>query len=123
MHSGTILYYRTVPSRGDNYRATTSSLFCRMWPGYKGLEIVPADFVWNGNSSGLLSPVFPKWNHPIASCRHDFRCGKAETPEQRKWADQEFRKDVGTTSWWITKQVGYIGVRVGAMFGVGCNYK
>lgn len=42
--------------------------------------------------------------------------------EQRKWADEEFRKDVGETSWWITKQIGYLGVRIGAMFGIGSNF-
>jgi hypothetical protein len=29
---------------------------------------------------------------------------------------------VGATSWWITKQVGYAGVRLGALFGVGVHY-
>jgi len=122
MHLGTILYYRTVPEQGDAWRATIAPLPCKMWPGWKGDEEIPFDFHWNGNSSGILAPIFPRHNHPIASVRHDFRCGNAENAEQRRWADTEFRRDVATTSWWLTAQVGYIGVRVGAMFGIGNVY-
>lgn len=121
-HSGTILHYRTIPKKGDDWRALDTPLPCPMWPGYDGNEEVPQDFEWNGNSSGLLAPIFPKWNHPIASCRHDFRCGKAKNAVERSWADQQFRADVGTTSWWVTKQIGYLGVRVGALLGIGCSY-
>jgi len=121
-HSGTIIHMRNVPEKGDGWRALDTYLPCPMWPGYKGPQSVPDDFEWNGHSSGLLAPVFPKWNHPIASCRHDFRCEKAQNAEQRAWADKEFEKDVGTTSWWITKKLGYAGVRLGAMFGIGQNY-
>jgi hypothetical protein len=113
-HSGTILYMRTVPEKGDEWRATTKPLPCKMWNGFKGVEEVAEGYQWNGNSSGLLAPVFPKWNHPIASCRHDWRCSK--------WADEQFEKDVGTTSFWITKKIGYIGVRAGAMFGIGNKF-
>ena len=122
-HSGTVLYYRTVPEKGDDWRATTAFLPCPMWGGYEGPEVIPDGFEWNGNSSGLFAPVFPKWNHPIASCRHDFRCEKARNAEQRKWADEQFEKDVGTTSFWVTKKLGYLGVRAGAVLGIGVNYK
>jgi hypothetical protein len=121
-HSGTILYMRTVPEKGDGWRAITEPLECKMWPGYRCLEEVPVGYMWDGNSSGLLAPIFPQWNHPIASCRHDYRCAKARNDEQRKWADKEFEKDVGTTSWWATKKLGYIGVRAGAMLGIGNNF-
>jgi hypothetical protein len=47
----------------------------------------------------------------------------AKTPAERLFADQEFRKDVRRTSWWITAWAGYIGVRIGAWLGVGVyNY-
>lgn len=121
-HSGTIIYLRTVPAKGDKWRALTRPLPCPMWPGWAGPEEIPEDVEWNGNSSGLFAPVFPRWNHPIASCRHDWRCRHARNPAQRKWADEQFEADVGTTSWWITKKIGYLGVRAGALLGIGSNY-
>ena len=121
-HSGTIIHMRNVPKKGDGWRALDAPLVCKMWPGFKGAPEVPADFEWDGNSSGLLAPVFPQWNHPIASCRHDWRCSQAKNDAQRKWADEQFEKDVGTTSWWITKKLGYLGVRAGAMLGIGNDF-
>lgn len=112
---------RTIPGQPDQM-ALDAPLPCPMWPGYQGAEEVPTDYIWNGNSSGLLAPIFPKWNHPLASCGHDWRCEQARTPEQRAWADRQFEVDVGTTGWWITKKVGYLGVRLGALLGIGCNY-
>lgn len=41
---------------------------------------------------------------------------------ERKWADEQYKLDVGSTSWKITALVGYAGVRVGAAFGVGVHY-
>jgi hypothetical protein len=122
-HSGTIIHMRNVPPKGDAVRALDAPLPCKMWPGWKGPEEVEVDFEWDGASSGIFAPLFPKWNHPIATCRHDWRCKHAKNPEQRAWADREFKKDVGTTSWWITKQTGYLGVRAGALLGIGVNYK
>ena len=114
-----ILYMRTVLPRPLN-RVLTMPHYC---PGIDGgQDIIPAGFEWDGASSGLLAPGFPRHNHPIASCRHDWRCSNARNAAERKWADEQFREDVGETSWWVTKQVGYIGVRIGAMFGVGGNY-
>jgi hypothetical protein len=66
--------------------------------------------------------VFPKHRHPVASCRHDWRCRNAGSAAERAFADREFRRDVRRTSWWVTCQIGYIGVRVGAMCGVGVHY-
>lgn len=122
-HSGTVIHMRTVPEKGDKVRALDAYLPCKMWPGAEQFDVIPSDFEWDGNSSGLFAPIFPQWNHPIASCRHDWRCYHAKNAEQRKWADEQFRKDVGTTSWWITKQVGYLGVRAGAMLGIGSRYR
>jgi hypothetical protein len=120
-HSGTIIHMRNIPEC-PACLALDAPLPCEMWPGYEGPQEIEKDFRWNGNSSSIMAPIFPQWNHPIASCRHDFRCEKATTPEQRKWSDQRFRDDVGSTSWWITKHLGYIGVRFGAMIGVGVRY-
>lgn len=143
-HSGTIIHMRNVPERPDN-RALDAPLPCKMWDGWEGAEEVPADFEWDGSSieieaeekpwyirwpvAVLTSPVnffnravFPRHDHPIASCRHDWRCRNAKNKDQRKWADRKFREDVGTTSWWVTKQTGYLGVRAGAMLGIGNNF-
>lgn len=119
-HSGTIIHMRNVPGN-DKMRVLDAALPCSNYDGTDGE--VPMDFGWDGASVPLIfQGVFPRHNHPIASCRHDWRCRNAKNSEERKWADGEFKKDVGTTGWWITKQVGYIGVRVGALFGVGVNY-
>jgi hypothetical protein len=85
---------------------------------------VPQDFKWDGNSVPLIfQGLYPKHNHPIASCRHDWRCKHAKNAEERKFADKQFEIDTGKTSWGITKKVGYMGVRIGAFFGVGSTYE
>ena len=115
-----IIHMRNVPGTDDS-RALDHPLSCLMPDGK--VEMIGADFIWDGCSSPLLvRPIFPRHNHPIASCRHDYRCSKARNSKERKFADDQFEIDVGTTSWWITKKVGYIGVRIGAFFGSGSNY-
>ena len=121
-HSKRILRYRTDPDLGDKWRVTTAPLPLEMWEGFEPPDEIPADHPWNGNSTGILSPLYPRWNHPLASAGHDFRCEKAETTEQRKWADQKYQEEVGRTGWWITKKIGYAGVRIGSFFGVGVRY-
>ncbi|MCF6265245.1 MAG: hypothetical protein L3J57_01715 [Desulfuromusa sp.] len=109
------IYMRSVPGKLDVLELT------RPLPCGNGL--VPAGYQWNGASSGILRnlPIvnFPKWKHPIATCRHDWRCAHTKTKKQRKIADQMFRADVGQggTRWEQIK--GYLGVRLGALFGVG----
>lgn len=119
MRNDDILYMRTVLERPTN-RVLTRDHYCEDFFGEQG--IIPVGFEWDGSSSGFLAPVFPRHNHPIASCRHDWRCGRAVNAAQRKWADEQFEKDVGETSWWITKKMGYLGVRIGALFGIGNNF-
>jgi hypothetical protein len=79
-----------------------------------GDELIPIGFKWNGASVGPLRRIFPKWKHPIATCRHDRRCEEALTVEERLFADQEFKRDVlrGGTRWEANK--GYMAVRLGA---------
>jgi hypothetical protein len=118
--SGVIIYMRSVPGE-PLMRALTAPLLCLNMNGTIGE--VPRDFKWDGSSvPRIFQGIFPRHNHPIASCRHDFRCRNARNAAERKWADEQFREDVGRTSWWITKQIGYIGVRIGATFGAGVNY-
>lgn len=115
-----IIHMRNIPGT-DDARALDRPLPCLMPDGTT--DMIPSDFSWDGNSTPfLVRPIFPRHNHPIASCRHDYRCGKAKNKAERKFADVEYERDVGTTSWWITKKVGYIGVRIGALFGIGSNF-
>lgn len=120
MHSGVVMHMRTVPEKGDGWRALDKPIPCRMFNGTIGA--IPKDFHWDGNSSGLLAPLFPQWNHPRASATHDYLCSLAKNPEERLFADREFRRLVGTTSWPVTAWLGYAGVRVGAMLGIGVRY-
>ena len=116
----TLIYMRNVPGKPNN-RALTKPLYCQRFDGSHGS--IPTGFEWDGSSVPFLfQGIFPRHRHPIASCRHDYRCGIAKTKDERKWADKEFEKDVGKTSWWITKKVGYLGVRIGAFFGIGNNF-
>ena len=116
----TIIYMRNVPEC-PQHRALTSPLEYKKMDGTYGF--IPIDFTWDGSSVPFIfQGIFPRHNHPVASCRHDWRCMNARTKEERLFADKEFETDVGTTSWWITKKIGYWGVRIGAFFGVGCNY-
>lgn len=112
------IYMCSVPGKPD-YRELTKPLPC-------GDGEIPVGYQWNGASSGIFRKVlilnFPKWKHPISSCRHDFRCERATSAEDRKFADERFKVDVGKggTRWEQIK--GFFGVRVGALFGVGSDY-
>jgi hypothetical protein len=116
----TIVYMRTVEGK-PLYRALTQPLaYVDM---DVGLRIIPIGFESDGSSvPEILRGVFPRHRHPVAFFRHDWRCMMARTPEERKFADKEFEIDVGKTSWWITKKIGYVGVRIGAIFGIGSNF-
>ena len=119
--TGQLIHMRNVPGTDDN-RALDAPLPLLMPDG--SMSEVPADFEWDGASvPRLFQGIFPRHNHPIASCRHDYGCKMAKNAAERKFCDEQFQINVGTTSWWITKKVGYIGVRIGAFFGIGCNYK
>jgi hypothetical protein len=111
----------TIKGKVD-WRRTSSILPC-------GDGFVELDFVYNGASSGIFRKLpflnFPKWKHPIATCRHDKRCAVARLIKKtdpklyqwmRKFSDDEFYKDVGVggTKWEQFK--GWIAVRAGALF-------
>ena len=89
-----------------------------------GLTVIEHKFVWNGASVGPLRPFFPKWKHPIATCRHDKRCEVAKRFKKtypslykklRKFADEEFKRDVTVRGNWWEVNAGYVAVRVGAV--------
>jgi hypothetical protein len=119
--TGQLIHMRNVPGTADN-RALDAPLFLLLADGSTGE--VPKDFEWDGASVPMIfQGLFPRHNHPIASCRHDYGCGIAKNAAERKFYDQRFQIDVGTTSWWMTKKIGYIGVRIGAFFGIGNNFQ
>ena len=119
--SSTIIYMRSVPGK-PLHRALTQPLPYLKYNGIEGL--IPIDFEWDGSSVPFLfQGFFPRHRHPIASCRHDKRCGEAKNKAERKFADQQFQIDVGTTSWWVTKKIGYWGVRIGAFIGIANNFE
>lgn len=122
-HSGTLIFMRNVPeSINPHLRKLIYPLPCLNADGTAGE--IPVNFEWDGSSvPWVFQRIFPRHRHPVASCRHDWRCRHARTKAERLFADQEFRRDVGRTSWWVTALVGYIGVRVGAYLGIGVyNY-
>ena len=114
------IYMRSVKGQLD-WMELTQVLPC-------GDDFIPVEYKWNGASVGPIRSVpiigFPKWRHPIATCRHDYRCQHAQTKEQRKISDELFRDDIalGQTnklkSWWEETK-GFFGVRVGALFFKG----
>lgn len=88
-----------------------------------GLTVIEYGFIWNGASVGPLRFAFPKWKHPIATCRHDKRCNIAERFKKthpklyrklRLFADEQFRRDVTVRGNWWEVNAGYAAVRVGA---------
>jgi hypothetical protein len=109
-----ILQMETIPGKTD-YRKAINQIPV-------GKTNSPDNFIWNGASVGPLRSLFPKWKHPIATLRHDLRCEYARNKEERKFADAQFKKDVGRTGNWYERNIGYIGVRLGAIFGIGSNY-
>jgi len=116
-----IIYMKSVRGK-PTHRALCSPLAYKKVNGSIGA--IPAGFEWDGSSVPLpFQGIFPRHRHPVASCRHDWRCKHAKNDEDRLWADKEFKKDVGVTSWLITEWIGYGGVRVGAFFGIGSNFK
>ena len=120
--TGTTIHMRNVPEKPKepNLRALTGPLPYLKFDG--DWDVIPVDFEWDGSSvPWFLQGIFPRHRHPIASCRHDWRCGHAKNKAERKFADEEFQIDVGKTSWLVTKKLGYWGVRLGAIFGAGKN--
>lgn len=115
-----VIYMRSVPGK-PLHRALTKPLQIVTMDG--GFDEIPVGFEWDGSSvPWLFNGLFPRHRHPVASCKHDWRCIHAKSPAERKWADKQFEIDVGKTSWWITKKLGYYGVRIGAYLGIGCHY-
>lgn len=116
----TIICMRNVEGQ-PKMRALTAFLCCVMFDGT--VDKIPFGFQWDGSSVNIfIRGIFPRHRHPVASCKHDYRCGKAKNKKDRAWADKQFQRDVAETSWRITSWMGYAGVRIGAFFGIGNNF-
>lgn len=111
------LYCKTIKGLWD-WRELTMPLPC-------GETFIYEGFQWNGASVGPMRFAFPKWKHPQSTCRHDVRCNIAEIYKKknrslykklRKFADQQFKKDVKVGGNWWEVHAGYLAVRVGAIF-------
>jgi hypothetical protein len=102
------VWEKTIPNKPD-WRETTQPVPC-------GEGFIRTGFQWNGASVGLLRFLFPKWKHPIATCRHDWRCGLAKTWVERRIADKFFKRDVGRTGNGWEVFAGYTGVTIGAIW-------
>ena len=115
------LHECTIPGKTD-WRELEQPLPC-------GDSFIEVGFQWNGASVGPLRSLpllgFPKWKHPIATCRHDKRCGEANRYKKltkamyknlRKIADKMFKADVGIGGTKFEQLRGYLGVRMGSFF-------
>ena len=86
---------------------------------------VPAGFVFDGASAPRLfwSIIPPFKKTKKASCLHDWLCRKARNKKERLYADRVFKQaleEEGLNPFRVT--AGYIGVRIGAFFGVGNHF-
>jgi hypothetical protein len=101
-----------------------------------GNDWIPVDFIWDGASSGRwLSPLIPRWRHPIFSCKHDYRnyliremlkqgMSMKEAQKLRKISDQLGRDDImiGQKNKWVGETealIAYGGMRFGALLRIG----
>lgn len=86
---------------------------------------VPKGFEWNGaNSPTVTTWIIPKAHRTlIASCLHDYLCELATCPADRKKADKLFEEELARRGHSkVRSKLGYLGVRLGALFGIGSNF-
>lgn len=127
----TIIHMHNVP--GDiTKRALDAPLECEMPDG--SIDQIPVNFVWDGSSTPTLPLcqfLIPRHDHPVDSCKHDWRCAKAKNKEERAWADNQYRVGILRTpaknrkqkAWLGVQSVaGFVGVKIGAFFGIGNNF-
>ena len=88
--------------------------------------LVPRGFVFDGASAPrmfwIVIPPFKRTKK--AAVIHDWLCSNAKDKEDRLLADKLFFKMLGEAG--LSKvrcKMGYYGVRVGAMIGIGVHYK
>ena len=88
--------------------------------------LVPRGFIFDGASAPrFFWPAIPPFKNTVEeSCVHDWLCEHAKCPEDRLYADRLFKKmlleDPNINN--IRAYIGYIGVRLGALVGIGVRY-
>ena len=92
---------------------------------YRDIKI-PAGFIFDGASTPRIfwSIIPPYKMTKRAACVHDWLCRNAKNKEDRKEADKIFMEaleEMGLNRFRII--IGYMGVRIGALFGAGVYYK
>jgi len=138
-------YFTTEPDellkQWDGQIKTTSVCSVLEWrellePIPCGHDWIPSGFLWDGASSGRwLSPLIPRWRHPVFSCKHDFRnfliremlrygMDLKEAKRLRKISDQLGREDIllDQKREWVGKTeafIAYYGMRFGALLRIG----
>lgn len=86
---------------------------------------VPKGFKFDGASAPrFFWPVIPPMRETTkASCVHDFLCRTAKSKEDRLKADRLFFTMLKEAKLNIARCIiGYLGVRIGAFFGIGVHY-
>ena len=91
-------------------------------------DVIPKGTVWNGASSPntpIARFIAPKYyRNIIASCWHDFKCGKAKNSRERLIADEGYfklKKHVEEDNS-IKCKASYLGTRIGAILGIGSSF-
>lgn len=87
---------------------------------------IPSGFISDGASAPrILWPIIPRmYRTKRAAFIHDFLCKEAKTMEDRLSADKIFRRvlrdvsQINPVRYWL----GYWGVRVGAVLGIGVYF-
>ena len=87
---------------------------------------VPAGFIFDGASTPRIfwSILPPFKDTKTAACIHDYLCIQAKNKADRRYADELFwqmlrdNPRIGD----LRALIGYVGVRLGAAFGIGVRY-
>ena len=105
--------------------------------GYEGKErtledftahgiTVPRGFLFDGASAPRIfwSVIPPMFKTKKAAVIHDWLCKNAKGPKDRLYADKLFYEMVMEAGLSKTRaKLGYWGVRIGALLGIGVHYK
>lgn len=86
---------------------------------------VPKNFIYDGASTPrfLWSILPPMQETAEAACLHDYLCRIAKGKEDKALADKMFYRALRLTSMNRVRCIlGYLGVRIGGLFGAGIYY-
>lgn len=89
-------------------------------------HLISKGFIWDGASAPVLATIIIPRAHGTLefSCLHDYLCRNAKSAEERKEADRLATEYLSHKKGFrFRSKLGYVGVRIGAMLGVGVHYK